>query len=248
MNQYRGRFGPFDQGVGGLSEVLIRRAIYFGESQSLISLHPFTITPVNCTPAVTNFGTSPKGRPCGTFHGAGAGTDGINMCFGAASLLMMPGKAQRFQFSYASADITNHEMAFGAGVVGTGMIATDPTDYVMIRKLTTETTFTIRWRKANGTVRTFAIPLALVNNVAALANNVWYDLEFEVTPDLAVSGQGRIRAWVAINGGAKVQVCDFVAPDMIPDTVNIAPFCSGRAGGAVTTLWYFGEYDYEVAS
>ena len=240
--------GPFDVGPGGQSEVTIRRAIYFGESQSLITLHPFTITNTNCTPTVSNVGTSPRGRPCANFAGAGASTDGSNFAFGVAGILLQAGKAARARFSYFSADIANHEMAFGFGVVGTGMIASDPTDYVMLRFTTGQTVPHLRCKKANANGQDVALNISAVETAGALVSSIWYDFEFEVTPDPVVSGAGRIRVWLGRNGGAKVLIYDDAFGAGIPDTVKMAPFVSGRAGGAVTTIWSWGEYEYELAS
>lgn len=225
-------------------ETHLSRKIDFGQSQNIITLHPFTITSTNSTPAVLNVGATSNQRPCVNFAGAGAATDGNNLCFAVASIIPVASKPLIVKGSLFSADITNHEFLFGMGVVGTGVIATDPTDHFMIRKLTGETVPSVRSRKASGTANIAAL------NTGALANSTWYDFAIRCTVDASTSGAGRLEVWWGSNltgGQAMAKIYDNVFGTNVPDTVKLAPQCAFRAGGSVTTIMSFGYYQFEQA-
>lgn len=226
-----GKLNAFSQPPGSRGELLLHEEVRFNQPRNIITLHPFTITTVNCTPAITNIG----GRPCVSLAGAGAATDGANFCLGVAGVLATAGKTLRYKWAYRSTDITNHEFAFGFGVVGTGIIASDPTDHVMVRKLLSITAPSVRSRKASGTAETLTLP------TGALANDTWYDFEMVVRPDAVTAGKGVVDIYfgASVAGGATIPFLTSVAiATQIPDTVKTAPFFAWRAGSTVTTAAY----------
>lgn len=233
--------GMFAVPAGTRDEMLYNETVRFNQPRNIITLHPFTITNTNCTPAITNIG----GRPCVSLAGAGAGTDGSNFCIGVAPILLMAGKSCRIKGAFRSTDMTNHEFAFGLGVVGTGIIAADPTDHVMIRKLTSVTAPSIRARKASGTAETLTLA------TGALANDTWYDFELVITPDATTSGKGRIQVFfgASVAGGTSIPYLTTVdIATQMPDTVKIAPFFGWRAGSTVTTAAYVEHLSVQQAA
>lgn len=208
--------GPFSSQPAYRAEWLVNESTYFNQPRNIITLHPYTITTVNCTPAIVNVG----GRPAVELAGAGAGTDGAQLQWGTAGLLLMAGKKQRNRFTFRSEDIVNHSFCAGIAVVDTTIIGSDPTNHVMLQKLTgSASSMKLRSRKASGTVEEIAIPYTF-------ESSAWYDVELVIKPDLTTAGRALVDVYIGKNlsgGDAIPQICaNLPISTQCPDTVATA--------------------------
>lgn len=221
--------------VGSLRSEMYGDAWYLNKLP--ITLHPFTITVVNVTPAVAHVG----GRPGLTLAGAGAATDGANYSQAVGSHRIVAGKRMRIFFSVYSADATNHEWWFGLAVHSTTQMAnlsggTAPTDHLTVSKVKTATVPSLRCRKASGTQEAVALNLTQ-------ADATWYDYEVVVEPDATTASRGRVRIFVSTAGATPVLVLDTTIGAQLPDTVSLSAgfgFLEGDTGTDATT---FGHYE-----
>jgi hypothetical protein len=227
--------GPLDTSTSRVrrGEYLINDEITFNRPQHIITLHPFTRTDVNCTPIINNIGN----RPCIEMAGAGAATDGSQFQYGTAGLLIEAGKPLRIRFSYRSADMSTHEMVFGVAAVDTTLIASDPTDFILVDLATASLTPTLRSRKASGTAESAALPITL-------ANDTWYDTELVITRDATTAGRAYVQVYhgASLASGANLPlIATIPISTQCPDTVNLAP-CFGFQGTSVTTKFYVHQF------
>jgi len=217
---------------GGSKTRLFKRQHFYCSSQSIITLHPFTITNVNCSPAITNVG----GRPCVSLAGAGSATDGSNHCDAVASLMLVAGKQTRITFGVRSADATAHEWNVGLSTVTTTSQAnisggTPAANYALLYKTEASTAVRFGSRKGSGTAE-------LATTSLTVADATWYDFEIVITMDGSIAGQGRIVVNVRTNGGAPVKILD-TQQGSLPDTVVTAlvwGFLEGDTGTDATVV------------
>jgi hypothetical protein len=208
-----------------------------------VTLHPFTMTAVNCTPACNHTG----GRPCLSLAGAGAATDGENLCIGQAGHRFVAGKQTRLSFSVRNADATNHAWVAGFNIVSTGICAlyetggTPSTDFLLIHKTSGSAVPRLRARKASGTAASVATSLTM-------ADATWYDFDVVILPDSAVAGVARVQVYVSTALATEVLVLDTTLGAECPDTVSTA-LCFGFLEGDTGTdstcvghLWMEQEY------
>lgn len=223
---------PIESGVASSANALFKQRFYFNRPDHIITLHPFTITNVNCTPALANVG----GRPCVSLAGAGAATDGSNFCFATAAHMLVAGKRTRLFFSVRSADATNHEWCVGIGTVTTTAMAnlsggTPSANFVYLRKLKTELIPKVISRKASGIAEIASCNLTQ-------ADATWYDFEVVIDMDPTTAGYGRVRVFCRTNGGSPVLVLD-TNLGALPDTVVTAlvfGFLEGDTGTDATVV------------
>lgn len=220
--------------VGSLRTEMYGDAWYLNKLP--ITLHPFTITTVNCTPAVAHVG----GRPGLTLAGAGAATDGANYSQAVGSHRIVAGKQTRFFGSVYSADATNHEWWFGLAVHSTTQMAnlsggTAPTNHVTVSKVKTVAVPTLRCRKASGTQEAVALNLTQ-------ADATWYDFEVVIDPTTAAGSAGRVRIYVSTAGATPVLVLDTTIGSQLPDSVSLSfgfGMLEGDTGTDATTFGHF---------
>lgn len=209
---------------GANPNVGYRREYFMGDPMYLISANPFTFTNTNNTVTVANIG----GRPALQITDGNTGaTDKTNICVATATVIPQAGKIIRLRGSWW-ASTTTTDQSFGLSVVGTGLIAADATDTIQIQKLSAASVFSLRCRKASGTVQAFAL------NMAAVAASTWYDWEIWIRQPLgAAAGTGHVDVfWGAAQagGGPLTNVGSFDLASQFPDTVATALFASQRAG------------------
>jgi hypothetical protein len=221
-----------------LPERKIVHAIPFHHPQSIISLHPFTITNTNCTPAITNL----RGRPCVALAGGGAAGDGSNFCCGVAGILLKAGVETIVRGAFSMATLAQHTIEFGLSVVGTGLITTPASDFVKVKSA--GATLTVQCQKATGGIQSFAVPLAP-------AAATWYDFAMRIAPDPVTAGAGVINLAIGTNwipGQGAPQSWTFpVGVGYMPDTVNLAEYCAFQAS-AGTTASHFEYYVLETGA
>lgn len=205
--------------------------VYGNDASWLVDNGLFAWDSTNVTPTLGNVG----GRPCVNLTNSGTlATDLAQFQVTAASLLMgTADKTFTLKFSYRGSTATQ-DIAFGWANIDTTIIASDPTDFIMIRKLAAETTFTLRTRKASGTAYT-------VSTTPVIAADTWYDGEIRATYS-STSNASRVQVFLssgAAGGSPLAQVLDALIPDSaFPNTVNLAGFGAWRAGSAANVSGY----------
>lgn len=234
-----------DAGPGAKGNLIAEKIVYFDNPNSVITLHPFTITNVNSTPTIQHVGD----RPAVGLAGAGAGTDGNNFMLGVAAVRPQAGLDIEWFWTARSADWTNHEFACGLAPVGTGITAainggTEPTDELVVFKDNADTRFSTKARKASGTEE-----LSPVARMDTLTNDTWYRGHAVVTRDASTAGKGRFRLyWGADSLMQLPLVQEQYIATQFPDTVSMAFFIGWLAGGAVTTQMNWGMFGYRIYS
>lgn len=232
----------FSIGSGNVNRVpdLVTRREYWGDDPTTITDGgPFVVTNVNCTPALNSIG----GVPMVQLAGAGAGTDAHQVQVRLDGLRPQGGKILRQYFQFRSADLASHEFGFGFSVLDTSILATNPTDVIGIRKLTTATKFTAFARKASGTEETSSL------GGLTLENDLLYDGCLEILRDPATAGKGVMNVYLGASltaGGLIPHLGAFNIATQLPDTVDLAASRAWRAGGAVTTIGYLGCWGWTV--
>ena len=234
--------GSFINGAANLRSLVLARGELDGTSVGLTTTgNPFTITNTNCTPVLASVG----GRPCANYTNSGStATDGSNLASPAASILTQNSKRIAMACSvYFST--TTQDFAFGLGVPSAGMIAADPTDFFMIRKLAAETMFSIRARNNSGTVQSFQIGLP----TGIIAVNTWYDLAFELTDLSTATGAGKVSVYggASVLAGASLPFLGtYNIPTQFPDRVANAVFMGWRAGSGANVSGYVSNLAWRV--
>lgn len=226
-----------NQAPGAKCEDLYTREHFFCRSDHIITLHPFTITLVNCTPALAHVG----GRPCVSLAGAGAATDGANFADAAASIRLVAGKQTRLRFSVRSADASAHEWVFGLYTSDTTIVAdlsggTPNSDYCVIFKEAADRVPRFRTRKGSGTEEAADLDLSC-------EDATWYDFDVEILPDAVTAGKGRVRVWARTALGAPALVLDQQVATQLPDTVSTClcfGFLEGDTGTDATVVGVIG--------
>lgn len=219
---------PYQVGPGGVFGALPPRFHVFNRSDNIITLHPFTITNVNCTPAISNVG----GFGCVNLGGAGAATDGSNFCDAVASYKMRAGKQTRMWWGWRAADAAAHAFAFGLTTVTTTFTAnhdggTPAADFLCLTKAATASTAYLRARLNSGTAE--AVTLQWTP-----ANDTWYWFEVTILPDETTATQGRILVDVWTPGVAgSTRIAD-VTSSALPATNAVALAFGMREGDTGT--------------
>lgn len=209
-------------------------------SQSIITLHPWTLTTSGATWAVGNV----RGRPCATYTAA-SGTDKANMASAVAQILPKAGIPIRIQAGFTFANAA-HNWEFGVSVYGTGLYGTPATDYITLRKTENDGVPKIRISKASGAVT--VIPCNLT-----MAVDTWYDFEILITPGPTTAGAGNIQVFYAsgnsTRGQGMTRILNYSVPggatvNAIPDTVVMAEYLHlGNTAGAGTAVQACSHYN-----
>ena len=132
---------------------------------------------------------------------------------------------------------TTQEFALGWWAVDTNYWSTLPTDYLVLEKATGVTQFVVKTRKASGTAQVSA------SIGPVLAVDTWYEWAISVEGDLSTAGKGTVM--VAIGSSVSPSnpipvVYNEVFGTQVPDTVDLAPGFSWRAGSAANVSGYLG--------
>lgn len=198
---------------------------------------PFTVTNVNCTPAMAFIGD----RPMVTLAGAGAATDGSQHQLSDACIRPYAAKWLTVYSELYSADITNHEVFIGLASNDTTFLAGRPNDYVGISKAAGGTVFKVDSLKGGGTLQSDTI------GNWTLASSTLYTVAVAMLADDGSSGSGRVKVFLGTNpapGALMTLVYDSKIATEFPDNVDMAPIRAFRAGGLVTTACSFGAFGW----
>lgn len=222
----------FNAGPGGRGNLISERIVYFDNPQSVITLHPFTITLVTITAPVGFLGDRPAIVPAGM----AAGTDGGNYCCGTAAIRPQAGQSIEIVTTMRAATFADPKFVFGLGVVTTTATAnvfggTNHTDQLLVTKNTGTSTLGIQARKASGTVESTTCPLS------GTVDATWLRFHMILTRDQATAGKGVVQLY----GGADSLVqlpllTTWNVATQFPDTVSLAPQFGWLSGANNTGL------------
>lgn len=223
------------RGPGQMPDLVVRRELSGDDPTVITDGGPFVVTNVNCTPALNNIG----GIPMCQFAGAGASTDGSQTQVRLDGIRPQASAILRMCGLFRSADLT-HQFAAVFSVIDTSIIASNPTDVIGFRKAASATSFTMFARKASGTEET-----ATAGGIT-LAADTTYFYEFVIKRDANTAGKGRMDLYVApyVAGNLAPRVGSMDIATQLPDTVDLAASRAFLAGGAVTTLFYWGAWGW----
>jgi hypothetical protein len=154
----------------------------------------------------------------------------------AASLIPQAGEEILMYGSWRMETLTQ-EFAQGLTVVDTSIIASDPTDAVLLRKLTAATVPSLHMRSASGTALDVALDLTLEVNET-------YDWMLRVVVDRTVANKAwvEVRMGKGVHGGAEIPILYSGLVTVCP-SVALAPALAWRAGSTANVAGYFGDFD-----
>jgi len=229
----------FHESKVGIMPDFLHAFEWYPRSQTIITLHPFTITNTGSTLAVGNV----RGRPCATSTAA-SGTDLNRLVSAVAQILPKAGIPIRIQAGFTQANAA-HNFEFGIATAAS-TYASPGTDYITIRKTESDAVPKLRFSKASGSVT--VVPLNLT-----MAVDTWYDFEMLITPDLSAAGKGNIQVFYAsgdnTRGQGMTRILNYDVPggatvNAIPDTVNMSEFLHmGNVAGAGTAVQACSHYN-----
>lgn len=133
---------------------------------------------------------------------------------------------------------TTQDLFIGLWAVDTNFWSTEPTDSVGLYKASAATQCTFKARKASGTAQA-------TNGIGpVLAVDTWYDWAIRVIGNSATAGKAEVQ--VAIGAGVLAGnpipvVYSATFETQIPDTVDMGPGYSWRAGSAANVSGYIGK-------
>jgi len=221
----------FTDSVGQMPDVLAVREIWGGDSDVLVNGGLFTTTSVNITPTMDFVGS----RPCFVFTGAAA-NDAWQGQVTAGIIQGIAGKTIRLKAGIRMT-ATDAEFSFGLAAPDTTVIASDPTDFIMVEKLTGVTVPQIELRKASGTKE-------VASGIITLAANKWYDFELVAMRDASTAGAGVVMLFAGEDlgkGGQMTFKQRYFVSSQFPDTVDLAPYFAMRVQSASSVcLSHFG--------
>lgn len=228
----------FDAGPGARGNILGENITYFDKSQSVITLHPYTITLVTVTSPVGFVGNRPAILPAGM----GAATDGGHYCIGTASF--RPQASQTFEMVATgySAAFADPKFMMGWGVVSTTGTAnvtggTDFTDVLCLKKTTGTNNLVLHARKASGTAETFDVAFGG-------GDSTWLRFHLVCTRDASTAGKGVVQVYGGADSLEQVPCLGtFTIPTQFPDTVSLAPQF-GWLSGANNTGFSWGMHGW----
>lgn len=215
------------------------------DNNAILDTSLATITSVNAAAGYPKIG-SQGGRAALLVKTAGAATDGANIQFGVttAPLILAARTASaygpqvgrrttRFEFSIRSdANFSTLGLFAGFAAVDTSIIASAPTDYIGLLKVTGDTTSPkYVARKASGTAES-----ALVGGFPSFASAAWYDVAMDFDNG-ASAGLGNLKIWAKKDGdpGADLDlVANIAIATQFPDTVALLPSLAIFNGSAGT--------------
>lgn len=232
----------FDAGPGARGNIRSECITYFDKSQSVITLHPYTVTLVTVTAPVGFQGDRAAIVPAS----AAAATDGGHYCIGTAAIRPQAGKAIEMAMTCYSSAFADPKFMMGLGVVSTTGTAnvtggTDFTDVICLKKTTGSNNLSVHARKASGTA-----------DIASVAfgggDATWLRFHMIVTRDASTAGKGRVQLY----GGADSLdplplILDYTVATQFPDTVSLAPQF-GWLSGANNTMMSHAMHGWRVYS
>lgn len=132
---------------------------------------------------------------------------------------------------------TTQDLYIGLWAVDTNFWSTEPSDSIGLYKASAATQCTFKSRKASGTAQ------ATSGIGPVLAVDTWYDWAIRVVGDPATAGKASVQ--VALGSGILAgnpipQVYAGTFETQIPDTVDLGPGYSWRAGSAANVSGYLG--------
>jgi hypothetical protein len=132
---------------------------------------------------------------------------------------------------------TTQEFALGVWATDTNYWSTLPTDYIVLEKATGVTQFVIKCRKASGTAQSSA------SIGPVLVADTWYDWAVRVIGDPTTAGKGIVQVALGSGvtaGGLIPVVYNETFGTQVPDTVDLGPGFSWRAGSAANVSGFIG--------
>lgn len=236
----------FDMGPGGRPRIMSEKFVYFDTPQSIITLHPLTVTLVTITEAIAFLGD----RAALTSTGMAAATDGANHWEGVAGIRPQASKAIEFMWTVRAVTFADPQFVMGLGVVATTQTAKvlnatggDQTDYLLLCKDTGTNNLSLRARKASGTKETQTVSATPMGTVDA----TWLRFHMVLTRDPDTAGRGKIRLY---GGADSLQIVPLLAEmnvaTQFADTVSMAGGFGWLSGANNTALsiGYYGRRIY----
>lgn len=221
---------PFDAGPGARPSIRDERMVYFDNSQSVITLHPFTVTLVTITAPVGFVGDRGAILPASM----AAATDGANYCVGTAAIRPQASKSIEIITTMYSSAFADPKFIFGLGVVSTTGTAnvfggTDFTDCLLVTKNTGYNSLAFHARKASGTAES-------ANVAFAGGDSTWLRFHLIMTRDANTAGKGVMSLYGGADSLDIVPLLQsWTVPTQFADTVSLAPifgWLSGTKSGA----------------
>jgi hypothetical protein len=178
-------------------------------------------------------------RPCLNLTNSGStATDIVNAQAIATSggFQMLAGKEFLAKGSFRLTT-TTQDLFIGLWAVDTNFWSTEPSDFIGLYKASAATQCVVKSRKASGTAVT-------TNGVGpVLAVDTWYDWALRVVGDPTTAGKAAVQLAIASSvspGNPIDQAYVGTFHTMIPDTVDMGPGYSWRAGSAANVSGYLG--------
>ncbi len=189
------------------------------------------------------------GRPVAAMAGNNGADDGHTFQWGTGSadgcIQMTPGKLMGFHVGFRTAHATpaTPELLIGfwaAPTVATPIASIGSlTDHALLSKLSGESRFSFKARKASGTAESTTL------QEAAMAANTNQDYEVYIMPDPAGAGKGLVEIWRSTAGGPFLPISGTMDnPDRItiasqlPDSVDLTFGIAFEAGDTGTDISY----------
>jgi len=186
-------------------------------------------------------------------YGAGAATD-AHQYINKIDVLLNKGRTVRLYAEFAMGDVggsTGNEIAIGLATagVGTNVIATEPNNQILFRKLKTQSVFHLISKKATGqTDEDVTLP------TGTLVANTVYAVEMLITPDAVTANKAKVQIWFGpalqgVNNENKLPYLgEFsIAAQCPANTVELAFVRAWRQGStSTTTPAWFGKIGWEV--
>jgi hypothetical protein len=163
-------------------------------------------------------------------------TDIVNAQCVAGAFQVLAGKQLLAKGSFRMTT-TTQDLFLGLWAIDTNYWSTLPTDYIGIEKASASTQFVVRARKASGTAQ-------VSQSIGpVLVADTWYDWAIRVVGDPSTAGQAIVQVAIGASvpaGGIIPVVFNGTFSSQIPDTVDLAPGFSWRAGSAANVSGYIG--------
>lgn len=184
------------------------------------------------------------GRPCLALTNSGStATDGAQAQ--ATQGFIQPQAGKEIQICGSFRMTTNtQEFSLGLAIIDTSVIASAPTDLILLEKLTTVTAPSLKARKATGTVETWTLGKTLLVDT-------WYDFSMRLVRDASTAGKGNAQVYIgeSLNAKGTMEVLfNGTIATQFPDTVDLAPTLAWRAGSAANVSGYIGHFGVRVAA
>ena len=221
---------PFDHGFGERPTLMSERITYFDHSQSVITLHPWTVTLVTITAPVGFLGDRAAIIPASM----AAATDGAHYCIGTAAIRPQANKPIEFILTMRATAFADPKFMFGFATVSTTGTAnliggTNYVDELVCYKTTGTTNLVLQARKASGTLESQSVSFAG-------GDATWLRFHLICTRS-DTAGLGKMDLYGGADSLVRVpQLASWTVPTQFADTVSLAPQFGWLSGANNTGL------------